>query len=209
MTEAGPPVLSADDPEAIPAAVDVLWLGGLVGVPTETVYGIAVLPQPEPLAALLRAKGRPTDKGIALAVDSIEQIDALADLPPVARRIADHFWPGPLTLVVPPRAGPALPDPLLGPTGALGFRLPDHPIPRALAAMLGPIGLTSANVSGEPDTHTAEEVVVAIGHSVGLVIDGGRARGGMPSTVVAFDGDEAMILRAGAIGAAAIHAALR
>ena len=209
MSGIGPPVLSADDPDAIPAAIDVLWMGGIVGVPTETVYGLAVLPQPEPLATLLIAKRRPSDKGITLAVDSLDQVEAVAEVSAAARHLADRFWPGPLTLVLPPRTGSVLPDPLLGPTGAVGFRLPDHPVPRGLAAALGPIGLTSANLSGEPDARTSDELIAAIGDSIGLVIDGGAAQGGVPSTVVAFDGNGANILREGAIGSAAIRAALR
>jgi len=204
-------VLPAAAPGSLEVAVAALRAGGIVAVPTETLYGLAVLPQVEPLAAVLAAKRRSTDKGIALAVDSIAQVEVLAEVPPAARRLAERFWPGPLTLVLPPRAGGLenLPDALLGPSGALGFRLPDHPVPRHLAGRLGPLALTSANVSGEPDARTVAEVSAAFGHALALVLDGGPVRGGIASTVAAVSADGAVIiLRAGALDPADVLAAL-
>lgn len=199
---AGPLILPAAAPEALEAAAEALRAGGIVAIPTETLYGLAVLPTEEPLAALLAAKKRPTEKGIALAVDSVAQVETLARLPSAARRLAGRFWPGPLTLVVAPREelDAELPGPLLGPTGALAFRLPDHPIPRHLAAHLGPIALTSANASGGPDTRTAADVVAAVGSGLALVLDGGPVLGGIASTVVAVDAaGEVTVLRVGAL----------
>lgn len=196
--EAGPAVLPADAAGAIDAAVQALWAGGIVGLPTETVYGLCVLPHAEPLAAVVKAKRRRQEKGIALMVDSMAQVEALALLPSAALRLAERFWPGPLTLVLPPRDGVHLPPLLYGATGALGFRMPDHPTPRALAARLGPLAVTSANVSGEPDSRTASELIASVGHSLALVLDGGPVSGGIPSTVVGFDDDgRPVILRPG------------
>lgn len=208
MIEGGPPVLRADAPEALEAAIQALWAGGIVGLPTETVYGLVVLPQPEPLASLLLAKQRPVEKGIALLVDSMAQVEPLADMVPAARRLAERWWPGPLTLVLSPLPRVALPRSLHGPTGALAFRMPDHRVPRALAAALGPLALTSANLSGEPDATTAAQLVAAIGHSISLVLDGGPAQGGIPSTVVAIDREGTRVLREGALTAAEVLAVL-
>jgi L-threonylcarbamoyladenylate synthase len=204
-----PVVVPVSDPECLALAAEAMWAGGLVGLPTETVYGIAVLPRAETLAQVLRAKQRPHEKGIALMVDSIEQVAALAELPWSARALAERFWPGPLTLVLPQRAGTArLPEPLYGPTGDLGFRLPDHPVPRLLAARLGPMAVTSANVSGEPDSLTAAQLVEAIGEALALVVDDGPVRGGVPSTVVIVEGDEIRIARHGALPESELRAAL-
>lgn len=208
MSDAGPPVLAAADPESIQAAAEALWATGIVGIPTETVYGLAVMPWREPLEALLRAKRRPAEKGIALLVGSLSQVEAIAEVVPVARTLAARFWPGPLTIVLQPRSNMAFPEALYGPTGGLGFRLPDHPVPRALSALTGPIALTSANTSGEPEALTAHQLVAAMGEALSLVIDGGLSQGGVPSTVVECQMDELRILRDGAIAAAEIHAAL-
>jgi len=196
-----PTVLAAGALGSVEAAVEVLRAGGIVALPTETVYGLAVLPHAGPLARLLTAKRRPHEKGIALAVDSIAQVERLADLPAAARRLAERFWPGPLTLVVPARSDQAreLPGPLLGPTGDLGFRLPHHPVPRQLAAQLGPLALTSANVSGGPDARTVDELLIALGDAPSLVLDGGPVLGGVASTVLAIDAAGVVtVLRAGA-----------
>jgi L-threonylcarbamoyladenylate synthase len=207
--EQAPPVLPAADPASLDAAAEALWAGGIVGIPTETVYGIGVVPRVESLRQLLLAKRRPAEKGIALMVDSMEQVEAVAAVPPAARRLAGRFWPGPLTLVLRPRPGTgALPEPLYGAGGGLGFRLPDHPVPRLLAARLGPLAVTSANISGEPDSLTAAALVTAIGHSLALVLDDGPVRGGVPSTVVIVgDHGEVTIARQGALAEAAVRSA--
>ena len=99
-----------------------------------------------------------------------------------------------------PLPGTSLPDPLYGPSGGIGFRLPDHDVPRALAARLGSLAVTSANLSGEPDSTTADELLSAIGGSLALVLDDGPVRGGVPSTVVIVGRDGPMtIARVGAL----------
>ena len=195
-----PPLLPADDPAALEAAVDHIRAGRLVVVPTETVYGIACLPTEESLASVITAKGRGVEKGITLAIDDVSQVAEFAIVPAAAARLADAFWPGPLTLVLPVRPGVVLPDLLTGGGGNIGFRIPDHAAPRALARACGPLPLTSANASGAADSRTATDAAAAMGSSVALVLDDGPSRGGVPSTVVALTADgEWRVLRQGAI----------
>lgn len=197
-------ILPAGGAASIDAAVQALEAGKLVAVPTETVYGLACALTEEALDRLTLAKGRPEGRPITLLVDSIEQVRALADPPAAAELLAARFWPGPLTLVLSLRRAADLPGPVLGsgPDGrpTAGFRLPDHPVPRALAARLGPLPLTSANRSGEPDALDAAAAGAALADTVSLVLDGGPASGGVPSTVVQIDRQgELLVLREGAI----------
>ena len=202
-------MLPADAPGAIDSAVEAIEAGQLVGVPTETVYGLACALTDEALARLMRAKGRPEGKAITLLVDSLEQVRALAELPAAAERLAERFWPGPLTLVLPLRKSADLPGAVVGsgsdgrPTA--GFRLPDHAVPRALAARLGPLPLTSANLSGQPDSLDAGNLAAILGSAVAIVLDSGRVPGGVPSTVAfVSETGEISILREGALGPAAL-----
>lgn len=203
-----PAILPADDPDAIAAAVEALRAGELVALPTETVYGVACTLDADAIERLLTAKGREVAKGITLGIDTIEQADGVSVLPPAARRLAARFWPGPLTIVVPERPEAALPFALTGGGSSVGLRLPDHPVPRALARAVGPLPLTSANRSGEPDARTAADAASALGDTVRIVLDGGPARGGVPSTVVAVDPEGSVrVLREGALPPDAILAA--
>ena len=196
-----PRVLAARDPGAIRAAVGALRAGGLVAVPTETVYGIACLLHPAAIERLLDAKRRPPSKGITLLVDNVDQAASVGELSPAARRLAARHWPGPLTMVVPVRPGVTLPKVLTGDSGAIGCRVPDHPTPRALARALGPLPLTSANLSGGTDTRDAAEAIRQLGPWLDLVLDDGPTPGGVPSTVVRFRalGGPPELLRAGAL----------
>ncbi|CAN5729700.1 hypothetical protein BH23CHL7_BH23CHL7_02490 [soil metagenome] len=204
MTE----VISANAPDAIARAADAMREGRLIAVPTETVYGLAVLPTQVNLERLIEAKRRSAEKGIQLIVDSIEQARAIATLTPLAEALAARFWPGPLTLVLTRRPDVALPDVLGGGRPTLGLRLPDHCVPRALARLLGPIAASSANTSGMPAATTGEAVLASLGDLVELVIDDGPVRGGVSSTVVACLPDEPLaMLREGAVSEREIRAA--
>ncbi|MDQ3937511.1 MAG: L-threonylcarbamoyladenylate synthase, partial [Chloroflexota bacterium] len=149
-------------------AAQLLRAGEIVAIPTETVYGLAVLPLESPLGRLVELKRRSAEKGIQLLVDSLEQVHALADVPVGARRLADRFWPGPLTLVLRRRPDAALPDLLGGGRPTVGLRLPDHAVPRSLARTLGPLAASSANISGHPAATTAQQVVATLGEELAL-----------------------------------------
>ena len=197
-------------PAALERAAAELLAGGIVAIPTETVYGLAVSPSPEGLARLVEAKRRSADKGIALLVDSIEQVKLLASVPLIAERLAQRFWPGALTLVLPQLPDVPLPELLTGGRSTIGVRLPDHAVPRALARRLGPIAVSSANISGQPDATTATQVVLSLADEVALVIDDGPVRGGVPSTVVACTSEGQLeILRVGTITEADVRAAVQ
>jgi L-threonylcarbamoyladenylate synthase len=198
-----------DDDAGRAEAVAVLRAGGLVALPTDTVYGIAVdLATPGGVERLFAAKRRPPDRGIVLLLASAGQADDVGVLRPAARALADAFWPGGLTLVVPRRPDVELPAALTGGTPTIGVRLPDHATPRALAAAVGPIPTTSANRSGQPEGRDAAEIVDQIGDAIDLVLDGGPAHGGPASTVVDCTGEWPRVLRVGAIGLACVAATL-
>lgn len=194
---------------SLAAAVAAIGAGGIVALPTETVYGITARLDEQGLDALLAAKARPPEKGITLLVDSLEQVERVAVVDDRARRLADRFWPGPLTLVLPERPDAPLPRALSGAAGMVGVRIPDHPVPRALARALGPLPLTSANRSGGSDSRSAAEVMAALGDAIALVLDGGFSPGGVPSTVVLLPaGGEFSFGRIGALPRQAIAAEL-
>lgn len=210
MADGGhPALLPAGDPGSIVVAAAAMASGGIVGMPTETVYGIGVLPRPEAIAALITAKQRPEDKGIPLLVDGLQQVDDLVIMGDRARLLAGRFWPGALTLVLPLRRPGLVPEVLTGGRATLAVRLPDHAVPRALARRLGPIAVTSANRSGEPEARTAVELIDSLGDSLAAVLDAGPVRDGVVSTVVAVEADgRVSILREGALGSGVIEAAL-
>lgn len=198
--------LVTDGPAGRAAAVRVLRAGGLVAVPTDTVYGIAVaLATPGGIERLFGAKARPPDKAIALLLADAEQARDIGILSPAATALARAFWPGGLTLVVARRTDRALPAALTGgdlAPGAVptvGLRVPDHDAPRALARALGPIPTTSANRSGEPELRDAYAIQAELGEALDLILDGGPSLGGPASTVVDATGDAVRILRAGAV----------
>lgn len=201
--------LLPDDASGRAEAVATLRAGGLVAMPTDTVYGVGVaLDARDGLARLFAAKDRPPDRAIVLLVADLEQAASVGVFSPAARILAERFWPGGLTLVLPQVAGAALPPVLTAGAATIGVRVPAYDCPRALARELGPLPVTSANLSGQPDARDAAEVLAQLGDRVDLVLDGGPARGGVPSTVVDCTGDAPKILRAGAISAAEIDAVL-
>jgi len=197
-----------DDESGRRAAVDVLDAGGIVALPTDTVYGIACRLDAEGgVERLFTAKDRPQDKAIMVLVDDLEQVAGVVELTPAALALRG-LWPGGLTLVLPLQGGTPFPPALTAGTATLGVRVPDHPAPRYLARTVGAIPTTSANVSGGPDTRSAADVVEALGDRIDLVLDGGPSPGGVPSTVVDCQSARPRILREGAVPAARIAAAL-
>jgi L-threonylcarbamoyladenylate synthase len=199
-------LMPARDPESLAAAASALASAGIVGLPTETVYGVGVLPRPDALEALVAAKRRPLDKGIPLLVDCLDQLGGLVIVGRVAQRLAERFWPGPLTLVLPVSDAGHLPMLLTGGRSSLAVRVPDHAVPRTLARELGPLAVSSANRSGEPEARTALELIEALGASLALVLDDGPVRGGVASSVVSVDRSGAVrVLREGALPASRIE----
>jgi L-threonylcarbamoyladenylate synthase len=203
------PRIVLDDAAGRAEAIGVLRGGGIVALPTDTVYGIAVaLATSGGIERLFRVKDRPPEKGIALLLADADQAWGLGIATVAARRLAAAFWPGPLTLVLGRRPGIELPDALTGGAATVGVRVPDHDAPRALAAALGPLPTTSANRSGEPDALDAASVVAELGGRVDLVLDGGTTRGAAASTVVDCTREPVTILREGVLGEARIRQAL-
>lgn len=199
-------VLLTTDPLAIDRALAVLQAGGLVAFPTDTVYGLAAATfSAKAVEKLFEAKSREAAKAIAVLVGSICQLPQLTPgLTPTAERLAERFWPGALTLVVPKH--PQLPENLTSyPT--VGVRMPNHPFALALLQRVGPLATTSANRSGAANPHTAQDVLDQLGGLIDLVLDGGTCPDGVPSTVVDCTRSPLIILRQGGISEANIRAA--
>lgn len=190
----------------IAAVADALRAGEAVVLPTDTIYGLASLPTvPGAVDRLFALKGRPADMPIAVLVAGIDQVAALAELSDTHRRLADVFWPGPLTMVLPRKAGVDLP--LGEPRATIGVRWPDHPLIQAVAAEVGPLATTSANRTGRPTPETAPEAAAALSGPVGAIYDGGPCAG-TASTVVDLTDPELRVLREGAITEAQLLAVL-
>jgi L-threonylcarbamoyladenylate synthase len=190
-------------PEGIARAAELLRSGAVVAFPTDTVYGVGVDgAQPDLLAALFELKRRPLDRRIPMLVASLQQPIAAGWEPDDrARALAERFWPGALTMILP--WCPDLPsDPLVGESQA--FRVPDHPVALALIRAAGPIFATSANISDQPDTLGADEVLIAFAtdqDGLAAVLDGGPVPGGVASTVIDLTVTPARVLRDGPISA--------
>ena len=186
--------------------------GELVAFPTDTVYGVgAVVWDEEAIGRLYAAKLRTLDKAIPVLIADAAELDVVAQgVSPMALRLAERFWPGPLTLVV-PRA-PGIPDEINPGGQSVAVRLPDHSVLRDLIRAVGsPLAATSANLSGKPSAVTAQEVADQLEGRVALILDAGCCSlgGGVASSVVDVTGPEPVLLRAGPIGMDAILAALR
>ena len=184
----------------IEQAVAILKNGGLVAYPTDTVYGLGVcMTDTKAVERIFQVKGRP--KGMALPVLLAEraQIEVIVEsMPLAAQRLADEFFPGALTIILP--KSNTVPDIVTGGGKTIAFRIPNHPVPLALIKGLGkPIVGTSANLSGQPSTLTALEVQAQIGDKIDMIIDGGRCPGGIESTVVDLSGERPIVRRQGAI----------
>ncbi len=196
----------APDPLAIAAAATVLRAGGLVAFPTETVYGLgADALDPAAVRRIFEAKGRPAFNPVIVHVASLEQARRLArHWPADATRLANRFWPGPLTLVVPKDV--AVPDIVTAGLDAVGIRVPAHPVALALirAANL-PVAAPSANRFTQLSPTSADHVAQALGDRVDLLLDGGPSQVGIESTVVDLTGARPRLLRPGMISVAALE----
>jgi L-threonylcarbamoyladenylate synthase len=198
-----------DDETGWTAAAVIVRDGGIVALPTDTVYGIGVaLDTPGGIERLFHVKQRPPDKGVMLLLGDATQAATFGVMTPAANALADACWPGGLTLVLAQRADVTLPAVLTGGARTIGLRVPDHATPRALARLIGPLPVTSANVSGQPEARDAEEIQAILGDAIEAIIDGGPATGGPASTVVDVSTDRPTILREGAITTTRIAAIL-
>lgn len=189
----------------IARAAHVLRDGGLVAFPTETVYGLgADAANPAAVARIFAAKGRPAEHPVIVHVADVAAAQRwAASMPAAARDLADAFWPGPLTLIL-PRAD-HVSDVVTGGQPSIGLRAPSHPVARALlAAFGGGIAAPSANRFGHVSPTTAQHVAEDLGAAVDLILDGGACDVGIESTIVAFTARTPMLLRPGAIDVGAI-----
>jgi len=195
--------VSSSQPDArlIEQAAAMLREGGLVAFPTETVYGLgADAGNPKAIERLNQVKGRPPDKPYSIHLHDAAQIQEFVDaVPPMAQRLMDRFWPGPLTIVLAARR-----------SGSVGFRLPKHPVARAFLAACGrAVVAPSANRSGFPPPTDGQEVREALGAQFDVLLDAGPTSLGRESTVVSVVGDRLAVLREGAIPAKMLEDAVK
>lgn len=188
------------DPALIQGAVESLRQGGILAYPTETFYGLGADAGNEgAIEKLFRIKGRNFSNPIPILIGTEDELEGLVmEIPENARRLIRTFWPGPLTLVF--RASQAVSPRLTANTGLIGIRISSHPIARGLAQALGaPLTTTSANLSGEKESTTAQEVADVIGPYLDGIIDGGPTPGLKGSTIVNMAVTPPKILRVGMI----------
>lgn len=200
-----------DSQQDILTAAAVLRDGGLVAMPTETVYGLAANAlDGDAVRRIFEAKGRPMDNPLIVHIADIEDIgrfDLVADFPEKARRLAEAFWPGPLTIIM--KKGPAIPDEVSAGLSTVAIRLPSHPAARALIRESGlPLAAPSANTSGKPSPTAARHVIDDMDGRIEAVIDGGACRVGVESTVITVAADVPRILRPGIVTREEIEAVI-
>ena len=209
MSATHPPLIRPAD--AVAEAAGRLRAGLLVAIPTETVYGLAArADRAEAVAAIYRAKGRPDFNPLIVHVASLEQAEALALFDERARLLARHFWPGPLTMVLPLREGAGIAPAVTAGLPTVALRMPAHPTMRAVLAETGlPLAAPSANRSGGVSPTEARHVAQSLGAAAGLVLDGGACAQGLESTIVALRGDGTwQLLRPGPVEEARLAALL-
>jgi L-threonylcarbamoyladenylate synthase len=206
MVRRATPVVPVDPEKpaapAVERAAAVLRAGGIVGLPTETVYGLAANAcDAEAVRRIFEAKQRPPDNPLIVHVASVDALGRVArTVPPLAAELAARWWPGPLSLIVDAASG--VPSITRGGLDTVAVRMPAHPVALAVLRVADlPLAAPSANRSGRPSPTTAAHVIDDLGGRVDLVLDAGRCRVGLESTVVDARGGRPIILRAGAITA--------
>jgi L-threonylcarbamoyladenylate synthase len=200
-------ILAAKHPASLELAQQLLLEDRLVAFPTDTVYGVGALAfSSGAIEQLFLVKGRDTAKAIAVLLGDITALEQVtSSMGPLAKRLAQRFWPGPLTLVV--SRHPDLPS-NLSPLPTIGVRMPDHPVTLELLNHTGPMAVTSANLSGGSNAITAQQVFDQLHGRIPLILDGGQTPGSQPSTVVDCTGDQPVILRQGPVTLTQLQAAL-
>ncbi|MFY7761867.1 L-threonylcarbamoyladenylate synthase [Aquidulcibacter sp.] len=194
--------------EPATSAAAALVRGDLVGLPTETVYGLgADATNAEAVAKIFAAKGRPHFNPLISHVASLEAAEALGVFSPLARKLAEAFWPGPLSLVVPRQPDCIVCDLACAGLDTIALRVPAHPLMQHVLRAFGkPVAAPSANVSGRPSPTIAAHVREEFGDKLALVLDGGPSAVGLESAVVAVSGDQATLLRLGGLSREALEA---
>ena len=193
--------LSADNPITAQTAAEILKNGGLVAIPTETVYGLGANGLDEnAVLKIFQVKGRPQDNPLILHIAGPEQIEEFAHhIPQAAYDLAEKFWPGPLTMILP--AKDFIPKRTTGGLDTVGLRCPDCEITREIIRLSGvPVAAPSANISGKPSTTTAQHVLHDHDGKIELIVDGGSCRVGVESTIVDLTEQRPRLLRPGGIG---------
>ncbi|MGD9388146.1 MAG: L-threonylcarbamoyladenylate synthase [Gammaproteobacteria bacterium] len=195
-------------PAAIAAAAELLRDGGVVAIPTETVYGLgAVAMNTAAVRRVFAIKGRPANHPLIVHLGAANELPEWArDIPEAAWRLAERFWPGPLTLVLPRQ--PRVPDEVTGGQDSVALRVPAQPVTRELIALAGPLAAPSANRFGRVSPTTAQHVLAELGGDVDMILDAGPCQVGLESTIVSLLGGEPALLRPGRITVAELEAAL-
>ncbi len=205
------PTLSSELQKQIDAAVRQLQAGGTVAFPTETVYGLgADISIPSAIRQIYEIKGRPTSHPLIVHFANISQLQYWAkEIPKSAWKLATHFWPGPLTLIL--KRSQHVPQNVTGGQNTVGLRIPYHPVALALLTALGAekaLAAPSANRFGRISPTTAAHVQNELGDKVNMILDGGACQVGLESTIVSFDGETASVLRPGGIPLSALETVL-
>jgi L-threonylcarbamoyladenylate synthase len=209
-TETRNTVTLSDSARGIRAAAALLHAGELVAFPTETVYGLgADARNDRAVAGIFAAKGRPAFNPLIVHVPDLATAETLAEVPAPARRLAERFWPGPLTLVLPRRPDCGLSDLVSAGLPTVAIRVPAHPLARRLlAAFGGPVAAPSANPSGKVSPTTREHVLDGLGGRIAAVLDGGACGVGLESTILGFENGAPVLLRPGGLPVEEIEAVL-
>lgn len=202
MTET---LVLSPDPGGLARAAAILRAGGLVALPTETVYGLAADARNDrAVAGIFAAKGRPRFNPLIVHLPRLEAVAEFAEVTPLAARLAQAFWPGPMTLVLPLKGG--LSPLVTAGLSTVAIRLPAHPVARGvLEAFGGPLAAPSANPSGRISPVTADHVIAGLGGRIAAVIAGGDCAVGLESTILDATGDEPVLLRAGGLSVEAVE----
>ena len=203
----GPARVLGADPASLAEAASKILAGGLVAVPTETVYGLAAdATNGAAIASIYTAKGRPSFNPLICHVADLAMAESLADFSPLARALAVRFWPGPLTLVLPRKASCPVHELATAGLPSIGLRIPQHIATLEIISRVGrPLAAPSANPSEQLSPTTAAHVAAGLGARIDLIIDGGTCRAGLESTIIAPGEDGAVMLRAGALARSEIE----
>ena len=190
------------DADGVARAVALLRAGEVVALPTETVYGLAGrAADARAVARIYAAKGRPSFNPLIVHVADAGAAAMLVEVGPVAARLIERFWPGPLTLVLPLRRGATVAALVRAGLPTLAVRCPAHPVMQAVLAATGPLAAPSANASGRLSPTRADHVAQSLGGRIPLILDGGPCAAGVESSIVAVDGERVTLLRPGAVAA--------